>query len=160
MITQEYIKQLFTYADGNLYWKISRSNSIKVGQKVGTTPKHNYAQTYLDGKNYRVHRLIFLYHHGYFPAEIDHIDGNPRNNCVENLRAATRVQNQQNAKLRKDNISGIAGVYWYKSTSRWKVQINIDKVKTHLGYFKDKELAELVAIEARDKYHKEFARHK
>jgi hypothetical protein len=40
------------------------------------------------------------------------------------------------------------------------VQINIDKVKTHLGYFKDKELAELVAIEARDKYHKEFARHK
>lgn len=158
MITQEYIKQLFTYADGNLYWKISRSNSIKVGQKVGTTPKHNYAQTYLDGKNYRVHRLIFLYHYGYFPAEIDHIDGDVTNNRIENLRSVTRQQNQYNTKLQKNNLSTAKNVSWFKQTNKWKVQMRINKVKTHLGYFDSLELAELVATEARAKFHKNFAR--
>ena len=158
MITQEYIKQLFTYADGNLYWKISRSNSIKVGQKVGTTPKHNYAQTYLDGKNYRVHRLIFLYHYGYFPAEIDHIDGDVTNNRIENLRSVTRQQNQYNTKLQKNSLSTAKNVSWFKQTNKWKVQMRINKFKTHLGYFDSLELAELVATEARAKFHKNFAR--
>jgi len=160
MITQEYIKQLFSYSDGNLYWKISRSNCIQIGQKVGTTPKHGYSQTYFEGKNYRLHRLVFLYHYGYLPFEIDHINGDKADNRIENLRAATSTQNQQNAKLRKDNISGVKGVNWYKPSKKWQVQLRINTVKTHIGYFNNLELAELVAIEARDKYHKEFARHK
>jgi hypothetical protein len=57
-----------------------------------------------------------------------------------------------------NNTSGIKGVCWHKSTNRWYVQLQVNKKMKYLGIYEDIELAELVAIEARAKYHGEFAR--
>lgn len=160
MITQEYIKQLFSYSDGNLYWKVAKGSRAKVGDKAGTLNNTGYIRIIINGKAYQAHRIIFLIHHNYLPEFIDHIDGNKVNNCVENLREATLLQNNCNQKLLKANTSGYKNVSWHKQLKKWQVTIKVNTKQRHMGIFDDLELAELVAIEARDKYHKEFARHK
>jgi len=99
-----------------------------------------------------------MYHYGWLPDEIDHIDANPNNSRVENLRAATRTENQYNARLRADSTSGAKNVQWYKQTKKWRVVLRVNKTRKHIGFFNDFELAELVATEARDKFHGAFAR--
>ena len=59
-------------------------------------------------------------------------------------------------KLKIDNKSGSKNVHWNKQRNKWTVMIRVDKKQKYIGLFEDLELAELVATEARDKYHKEF----
>ncbi len=79
-------------------------------------------------------------------------------NRIENLRLATASQNMMNRKKFKNNRSGVTGVSWHKKSERWFVYIDANKKRKNIGYFDDFELAELVAIEARDLYHGKFAR--
>jgi hypothetical protein len=158
-ITQDYVKQLFEYRDGELYWKNSPANSVKIGAKAGTLNHTCYYQIKIKDKKYLNHRLIFLMHNGYLPECLDHIDGNRVNNRIENLRPATLTENQHNRKLNKNNTSGVKGVSWRKLANKWAVKIVVNNKQKHLGYFDDLELADLVAQEARDKYHGAFANH-
>ena len=158
-ITQDLAKSLFEYRDGDLFWKVSPCNKVKVGSRAGRTGNHGYRQVGVSGKIYLVHRVIFLMHHGYLPEFLDHIDCNKINNRIENLREATRFQNQCNRRFVK-NSSGIKGVVWHKNNKNWMVQINVNGAYKYIGSFKDLELAELVATEARAKYHMDFARDK
>jgi len=150
-LTKDYLHQIFKYKDGELFW-------IKNGKKVGSNHPKGYRQTSLNKKAYLVHRLIYMMFYGYMPNEIDHVNGQRADNKIENLRPANS-KNQQNAKIRKDNKFGVKGVYWFKELQKWKVDIGICGKRKYIGVFKDLELAELVAIEARDKYHGKFARH-
>jgi len=99
-------------------------------------------------------------HHNYFPEYIDHIDNNPLNNKIENLRECTLSQNSQNQKLKSNNTSRIKNVTWHKRVKKWQVQIMINGKNKYFGVYEDLHLAELVATEARIKYYAEFARHK
>jgi len=112
----------------------------------------------VDKKLYLTHRVIFLMHHGYMPVIVDHIDGNPKNNKIENLRDATYLQNALNVKVRKDSISGVQNVGWHKTHKTWCVHLTVYGKRKCIGYFKDLELAELVAQEARRKYYGNYAR--
>lgn len=156
------LNELFEYREGHLYWKIKPSNRVKV--KVGDLAGHKNAQNYMvvtiHGRRYRNHRVIFFMHHGYLPNEIDHIDGNTLNNKIQNLREATRSQNMANKKRYSSSVSGVKGVSWHKASKKWYVQVSSNKKHMFQGLFNDLELAELVAIEARNKYHGQFARHK
>jgi hypothetical protein len=158
MITKELALEYFKYADGKLFWKKTDTNRCKIGDEVGFFDELGYRKVNFKYRKEAVHRLIFLMHYGYLPREIDHADGNPSNNRIENLRAASINENRQNTKLRKDNSSGLKGITWDKSRNKWLVRVNCNKKTVYQGRFDDLELAELVAIEARDKYHKEFAR--
>jgi hypothetical protein len=137
-----------------LHWKIQTSQRAKAGNKAGTIASNGYWTVRYAGKLYLNHRIIFAMHNGYWPNIIDHADGNPLNNEPSNLREASKSQNGQNAKLRKDNLSGIKGVYFDKARGKWAVRAN---GKT-IGRFKDIELAELVSIEIRALTHGKFAR--
>ena len=68
------------------------------------------------------------------------------------------LQNAYNTKIRTNNTSGVKGVSWHKKDKKWRVRVCVDGVNNFIGNFDDLELAELVAIEARDKYHGKFAR--
>ena len=74
---------------------------------------------------------------------VDHVDGNTRNNRVENLRAANYAGNAQNARKRVDNSSGVKNVSWHKRISKWGVSLSIQGKIRHFGYFDDLELAAL-----------------
>jgi hypothetical protein len=156
IITQEYLQSIFEIKDGQLYWKIKPSPKIHKGTICGTW-KNGYCFVSINKKKYLAHRLIFMMHYAYLPEFLDHIDGNPSNNLIENLRPASKSENACNRKLSNLNKSKIKNVNWKKN--KWCVQIQINKQKIHIGYYKDIKLAELAAIEARNKYHGQFARY-
>ena len=158
-VSQNLLLELFDYRDGCLYWKTRLCNSVAIGQAAGVKHERGYMITTINGKRYYNHRLVFLMHHGYLPQEVDHIDNDQTNNRIENLRSATRGQNGSNRGVQKNNASGAKGVSKYKDTGLWRVRIKVNKKEMHLGYYQDFELAELVAVEARNKYHGNFARH-
>ena len=149
--------EYFEYKNGELYWAITKPGKTVKGKKAGSKRKDGYSFVRLNKKCYGVHQVIFALHHKYIPEEIDHIDNNPSNNCIENLRAATRSQNAMNQPISARNKSGIKGVYWHKLAKKWIAQLVVNKQYIYLGLYDDIELAELVSIEARNKYHKEFA---
>lgn len=155
-LTKELAHELFDYRDGVLYWKKSLRYGF-IGKAAGTQEVDGYLVTQIKGKRYKNHRIIYLMHTGKMPPLIDHIDMNPSNNRIENLRPATVSQNGMNSTTRRHSRSQIKNVRWHHNA--WIAYITVDGKQKHLGSFKDAEIAELVAIEAREKWYGEFARH-
>ena len=156
-LTQERVKELFSYEDGKLFWQKPTARWMKKGTEVGFITKQGYRHTDVDRQPIMVHRLVWLYHYGWLPEFIDHIDGDKLNNRVENLRPATRAQNNQNARLRKDNKSGQKGVRWREDQQKWHATIKANKKTHHLGYFKDFGDAKEAYLRAAHQLHGEFA---
>lgn len=163
MLTQAMVREMFDYRkDGNLVRRHSiMGNGNYAGRVVGTKPSgernFRYSTTKVSGQHWCVHKLIYMYHYGVVPAQLDHINRDTTDNRIENLRVASPASNMQNRNLFKNNTSGCKGVSWNKRIGQWQTYIQVDKRLKHLGYFDDLELAALVAMEARDKYHGAFA---
>lgn len=157
-MNQELVKKLFDYKNGALYWKVFTNPRAPIGSKAGNFNKYNQRwYVRVNKTKYLEHRLIFLWHFGWLPKEVDHKDNCRTNNLIENLRPATGSQNQQNKPMQSNNTSGAKNVC-YKG-KKWQVELKINCKRIYIGRFEDFELAELVAVEARNKYHKEFANH-
>lgn len=139
MITQEYLKTLLEYRDGKLYWKARRSPNANIGDEAGCVRGNiRYRLIRIDDRLYLAHRLVWLYHYGYFPEGcIDHIDRNGLNNKLENLREVSYQCNSRNCKLNSKNTSGITGVGWFKKVSKWKSYIRINGKHIFLGDYFD-----------------------
>lgn len=154
-LTQELVREWFEYReDGKLIHKKAHGN-VKVGTEAGTAHNHRYRRVGVLGKLYLSHRVIFLYHHGYLPKRLDHINGVRTDNRIENLRECTQSQNIANAKGRA--VSGYKGVH--KSRGKWKAQIMVNYKCIYLGNYSDLETAAQVAAAAREHYFGEFANH-
>ena len=96
---------------------------------------NSYRMVKLDKKKQRIHRLVGI---AFIPNPnnkqvVDHIDNNPLNNNVNNLRWATIQENQFNKKKFKNNTSGYRGVRL--EHNKWRAQIRIDGKNKHLGNY-------------------------
>jgi hypothetical protein len=152
-ITQEELKKVLTY-------NFKTGEFFRNGKLVGFKRNTGYICIKINNRGYQAHRLAWLYVHGKMPSNcIDHINNDKTDNRIENLREANASQNNHNSRLRKDNNSGVKGVYWSKQHNKWRVQIGVNGKNKYFGLHDDLELAELVAQEARNEYHKEFANH-
>jgi hypothetical protein len=80
------------------------------------------------------------------------------NNRRNNLRIATTSQNNHNAVVRIDSITGCKGVQWYPRYDKWVARIQVNGQRINLGYFISKEEAKQAYDVAALKYHGEFAR--
>ena len=153
MLNKEYLQTIFIYKDGNLYWKIAKSNAIKIGSEAGNITSKGYRNIQVNKKIYGAHRLVFLMHNGYLPNQIDHIDGNKLNNNIDNLREATNAENRQNMGIRSDNKSGFIGVYYAKWANAWRAEIRVNGNRRKLGYFDAPEKAHLAYLNAKAQLH-------
>ena len=159
MITQERIKELFTYKSGQLIRIATVSSNAIKGMTAGSLSDNGYLMVRVDGPLYRVHRLIFLYHHGYLPKYLDHINQKSTDNRIENLRECNLSQNACNSRKQERCSSRIKGVSWCKEKRLWEAEIRINKSRIRLGRFWDEETAAQVVQIARLKHHGEFANH-
>tara|TARA_R110000851_G_C12763530_1_gene533338 strand:+ start:72 stop:572 length:501 start_codon:yes stop_codon:yes gene_type:complete len=135
MITKEIALQDFEYKDGNLYHKIDRKNQINAGDLAGGLNSSGYKIVRIGGERHLVHRVVFLMHHGHLPNYVDHIDNDPLNNKIENLRECTFSQNRCNTPKYKNNKSGEKGVVWEKSSGKWVATIQYLKERTYVGRY-------------------------
>ena len=101
----------------------------------------------------RLHRLIYWLHNPHWDILdtnqnnlIDHIDGNPKNNNIENLRVVTNQENQWNQTRAK-------GYYWDKINKKWRASIKFNKIHKHLGHFELEEDARQAYLDAKKIYH-------
>ncbi len=151
-ITQDRVRELFDYKDDGTFIR-KETGKLSVCN-FGT---RKYLRVAIDGKATPLHRLIYLYHYGVLPNVIDHIDNDRSNNRIENLRAVTQQQNCLNRVKHANGKTPFKNVYL--SNGKWSVQVNVDGKRKYFGVFDDVEFADLVATEARNKFHGEYARH-
>jgi hypothetical protein len=84
------------------------------------------------------YRVGWVHYYGVVPdVEIDHVNGDPGDDRIVNLRLATRKQNCENLGLRSDNTSGVRNVVWDKSKELWKVQVGHNGKTINGDYFTD-----------------------
>ena len=158
--SQQELQEWFDYRDGDFYRKKGRRGA-KAGSKAGHvhTDKQTGRQCIHVGFNqsgskhklYLIHRLIWAWHGKSLEPnqEIDHIDGNSLNNRIENLRAVSSKQNQENIKSsNKNSKSGVRGVCWDKPLKKWVAYITHNGEKKHLGVYVNKEDAIAARISA------------
>jgi hypothetical protein len=118
-VLQTRLQELFDYVDGNLESKVAIKGRL-VGTVIGTTKPKGYVVAFVDGKQYRLHHLIWLFHRGYFEKELDHKDRIRGNNRIENLRPCNHSQNLGNSRARAHKYKGVT---FCKQTNKWRAQI-------------------------------------
>lgn len=129
-LTAQRLRELMQYdpETGIFVWRIKPNRNIRIGDVVGTSRGAGEClQTKIDGYFYRLHRLAWLYIHEAWPnADIDHVDGNPQNNAIANLRDVTRSVNLQNRRraMGHNTTSGLLGVS--KKRNRWRARIRAE----------------------------------
>jgi len=123
-------------------------------------PKGNtvYAQSKINGKHIKMHRVIMEKYNPGFKGQIDHIDGNGHNNQHSNIRIATNSQNQANRGPNSNNISGYKGVSWEQKNQKWRAQICYQGTKSHLGLYNTAKEAALVYDAAAWSLWKDYSR--
>jgi len=151
----EELQKIFEYKDGYLYKNGRKTGHIVTGKVDGR--QYVFVSYYPWRKRYPAHRLIWVWH-GYSLKEdelIDHIDGNSINNRIENLRACTNKQNQENKKscYSTNKTSGHLGVFFEDSRKKWHATICHNRKKISLGRYDKIEDAIAARIEGEKKYY-------
>lgn len=161
--SQEIIRNLLVYKDGELIWRERGYGSFDK-QFAGKSAGHitDFGRKVIRFSQYGLfvsHVIVWVYHNGEIPDryDVDHIDNNKLNDKIENLRLATRSQNMYNTRIRSDNRSGIKGVSFNPGNNNWRARLHVGKTKIEIGSFQTKEQAAEAISSARQKYHGEFA---
>jgi len=153
--THEEVKEFFVYDGEFLRWAKKPSKKICVGDLAGSLSKGRLVISFRK-QRCATARLIWFYVNGKWPENlVDHIDGNPMNDRIENLRDITNQMNIHNVhRANKNNRStGIIGVSKYARTGKFLAQIRANKVHYHLGFFDTVEEASNAYLNAKRKLH-------
>lgn len=161
-LTAERLREVLCYDSetGVFTHRVTRSSRAVQGRVAGTTEKQRgYVRIRIDQKDYWAHTLAHLYVTGDWPEEdVDHVNGHKGDNRWENIRKASRSQNNANMGIPRHNTSGVKGVAWDRAKGMWRAQIKVSRKQIWLGYFRDIEDAKAAYAAAAHKYFGEFAR--
>lgn len=170
--------EYFTYdaETGNLIWKerprehfsSNRAHLNWLAQFPGRVAgcKRSYrggvrslVTVYVHNKSVPAHQIVWEMHNpsiakGLLP---DHINGDPWDNKIENLRPATASQNGYNRGVGRNNSSGAKGVHWCNTHERWVASIRVNKVLMCIGYYQNKEDAVTARREEELRLHGQYA---
>lgn len=151
---QEQLKAVLRYdPETGIFTRLSN------GAIAGSIKTKGYRYIGIGSRRYRAHRLAFLYMTGSMPKQVDHKNGIRDDNRWENLRDASHSQNCQNAITRKDNTSGVKGVFWHKDKKYWIARLKVDGKQHVVGHYKEIAEAEMALKAARQQLHGDFSNH-
>lgn len=142
-LTADEIRAVIDYCHetGVMTWRCDMGKRrVKAGDIAGCiTRRYSWPEYVIGykGRIYRAHRLAWLHYYGEWPATIlDHINCNPLDNSIRNLRECTQRQNLANTRLRKTNTTGRKGVSFDKSRNLYSARIRMpDGRRKTLGRF-------------------------
>jgi hypothetical protein len=144
----------------------TKFNKRYAGKPVGSPDNRKSAKGRLKfiykGKNIFIHRAVYAIIKGHWPLhEIDHINGDPSDNRIENLRDVPHVLNMRNMLMRKGNRSGALGVQY--RPERNKPWIARCKAKGHpvvyvSFYTKEEAEAKVASFRKKHDFHENHGR--
>ena len=140
MITQERLKELLHYdPETGIFTRLWCKYSPQlIGKEAGNVDSIGYISVSVDSKNYRAHRLAFLYMEGAMPPDqVDHINRIRTDNRWRNLRHSDYELNNRNQNLFSTNTSGITGVRRKLDKSKYCASIYRNKKNKTLYYGDD-----------------------
>lgn len=160
MITLERLKELMHYDPiTGEFIRLVRCGKCKAGSRAGTLQARGYRSICIDYEQYYAHRLAVFYMTGEWPPEeVDHKNVTPGDDRWDNLRKATRSQNESNGALSSANTSGLKGAFFERRRNKWASYIKVDGRGKFLGYFASREAAHDAYCVAAKATFGEFAR--
>ena len=144
IIPQELCESLdYNPETGEFVWAVSPSRITKAGQPAGSAFASGHRYISWKRSSYQAHRVAWRIYYGEQPPPmIDHIDRNPLNNAISNLRKATSSINNMNKPAK--------GVY--KDGKMWRAMIRINGKLIQLYRGPDRNEAVKARQEAVDRY--------
>ena len=138
---------------GKVFWTNHPRWPSYKGKEAGNVMQNGYRKIKIDGKQYLTHRIAWLLYYGKWPdGDIDHIDGNPLNNKIKNLRDVSHSVNLQNRKSpQSKNSTKYLGVA--KIGNKFRAQIHINKKQIYLGTFDNPIDAHKTYLKAKKEIH-------
>lgn len=140
------LKDVFDYRPetGDIMWRIKphpKAQGIYPGKIGGCIKPRGYRKITFEDYSYSCHRLAWYLTYGYWPKEIDHINGDKSDNRLCNLRETDKRGNQQNQK--RHRAGKLVGAHWSKRKQRWLARVT-DPSAEHshtIGSFKTEKEA-------------------
>lgn len=160
-LTIERLRELLDYnpTTGDLTWKVHKSIRVRAGDKITGRNHSGHLRVGIDCKRYLAHRIAWFHYYEKWPLNrLDHIDHNPSNNRLSNLREATHAQNLWNRGAPRHNTSGFKGVSYVTHCKKWDARITANGKLLLLGLFATPEEAHVAYCAAAKRLHGEFAR--
>lgn len=136
-LTHSRLLELLSYSPetGDFSWRV-KAGCRAAGDAAGSTRRDGYVTIRVDGTRYFAHRLAWFYCNGAWPMQsVDHIDGNPSNNQLSNLRDISHRKNLHNrTRPQTNNTHGHLGVK-RANKSRWVATLKRDGAASYIGSF-------------------------
>jgi hypothetical protein len=154
---EDRIRRLIAYdpETGSLTWKEKPNRNIPIGQRIGSQNIWGHIRFAIMGRQLMVHRVAWFLYYGTWPQyQIDHIDGNPANNRIVNLRDVPQELNMQN-KHKTCAVSGLMGAHSNKNNTQrpWSSNIKANGQYRYLGQFATALEAHLAYMKAKAELH-------
>lgn len=153
MITPQELRELIEYdpATGAMLWRQRDEhhmpdlraraswNARYAGKPVSSYRNEwGYNVFSVGSRKFQAHRVAWAIHYGEWPEDqIDHINRDPADNRIDNLRSVSLAENLRNKGSYRNNTSGYKGVTWHKSSGKWMAQLKVSGRNIHLGLFDD-----------------------
>lgn len=150
-----------------LRWKVglSPNSRVSAGGVAGGKDELGYWNINSLGKGKKkVHKIVWALHNNFENQDgkhIDHINGDPSDNRIENLRLVCRDHNARNKRKHKNSKTGVTGVIRYDRENVWGTRVygytstvrveGKNRTKNFSSRKYGDELAFLAATEWRDK---------
>jgi hypothetical protein len=156
-LTAQRLREVFDYnPETGLFTRLTSRGPAKAGELLGAkSNSRGYCLIGIDYEQYGAHRLAWLHVHGEWPKHfIDHIDGNPLNNRIANLRDVPHGTNMENQRqARRDNkATGLLGVK-VRMAGRFQARIQVSGETRYLGTFNTPEEAHQAYLAGKRQLH-------
>lgn len=155
-LTVDRLRNLLQYdpETGIFTWRKDRRTG-KSGCVAGSAHSKGYVKICVDHRDRLAHRLAWLYVYGELPVgQIDHIDGDKKNNRISNLRQANNSENQQNLHGPKSNkTQGSLGTSYCAKYGKWRAKIKVNGKSKSLGYYQTEPEAYAAYLKGKTELH-------